>query len=280
MSRPLTAQPHERPHRFGIMRRMWTAALVIALAYGAIVALLWWHQERLIFLPVKLAPEHRFELGPDVHETWVDVPGARLHALHLKRSDPAGLVFYLHGNAGNLQSWFVNPDFWRAQNFDLFMLDYRGYGKSGGRIESQAQLEADVRAAWEAVAPRYAGRKRVVFGRSLGSGLAAALSAQVRPDLTVLVSAYESMERMAAEQYPWVPSAVLRYPLRTGEALAQVRNPVLLVHGARDELIPLHHSERLRQRAPGSQVLVIPQAGHNDLQEFPQYYEGLAAQLR
>jgi hypothetical protein len=64
-----------------------------------------------------------------------------------------GVVFYLHGNAGNLDSWFVNADFWRQANVDLFMLDYRGYGKSSGRITSQAQLEADVRAAWAAVAP-------------------------------------------------------------------------------------------------------------------------------
>jgi pimeloyl-ACP methyl ester carboxylesterase len=131
------------------------AALLVALLYAALLALVWWQQERLIFLPSKLAADHRFDFGADVHEAWVEVPGARLHALHLRQAKPRGVIFFLHGNAGNLDSWFVNADFYRRLNLDVFMLDYRGYGKSSGRIESQAQLESDVRAAWSSIAPRY-----------------------------------------------------------------------------------------------------------------------------
>jgi uncharacterized protein len=61
-------------------------------------------------------------------------------------------------------------------NYDLFIIDYRGYGKSTGRIESEVQLHADVRAAWEAIAPRYRGKPIVIYGRSLGTGLAASLA--------------------------------------------------------------------------------------------------------
>ncbi|TXC66715.1 lysophospholipase [Piscinibacter aquaticus] len=97
------------------------------------------------------------------------------------------------------------------------MLDYRGYGKSSGRIESEAQLHADVRAVWRAVAPHYAGKRVVLYGRSLGTALAASLAAELQPDLTMLVSPYTSMEAMARQHYPWVPGALLRYPLRTDE---------------------------------------------------------------
>lgn len=260
--------------------RVLSSTLLVALAlYGAVLALLWWGQERLLFHPTVLPAEHRFELPADAHEAWVEVPGARLHALHLQLPQPDGVVFFLHGNAGSLQTWFVNTGLYRRANMDLFMLDYRGFGKSSGRIESQAQLEADVRAAWAQVAPRYAGKTRMIYGRSLGTGLAAELAAEVQPELTVLVSPYRSMAALAAEKYPWVPGAVLRYPLRTDLALPRVKGPVLLVHGGRDTLIPPSHSEALRALAPQTELLLVAQAAHNDIHDFTAYLEGLSAFL-
>ncbi len=256
------------------------AAVLGALVYAAVLALLWWSQERLIFQPVTLPANHRFELGPDVHETWVDVPGARLHALHLRLPRPDGVVFFLHGNAGNLESWFVNADFYRRANFDLFMIDFRGYGKSNGRVRSEAELMADVRAAWAQIAPQYKGLRRVIYGRSLGSGLAAMLAAEVQPELTVLATPYSSMCALVRDLYPWVPPGLLRYPLRTDLALPRVKGPVLMVHGAHDELIPVAHSTRLAALAPAVKLLLLPEAGHNDIQMFPAYLDALAAALR
>jgi hypothetical protein len=256
-----------------------SAFLLLAL-YALVLGLLWFGQEKLLFQPQKLPQDHRFNQGPDVHEIWVDVPGARLNALHLRRPQPQGVVFFVHGNAGSLENWFVNVDFYRQANFDLFMFDYRGFGKSNGRIESQAHLEADVRAAWESIAPRYAGLRKVFYGRSLGTGLATNLAVQTPPDLLVLVSAYSSMVAVAAQHYGWVPSALLRYPLRTDLMLPQVKNPVLLVHGGLDTLIPPSHSEVLHALVPQSEFLLVPEAGHNDIQEFTVYLNTLAAAMR
>ncbi len=254
------------------MQRLLALLAVAVLLYGLLLALLWWGQERLLFLPTRLAPDYRFALERDVHERTIDVDGARLHALHLKLPAPRGVVFFLHGNAGNLESWFVDLDVFRRANFDVFMIDYRGYGKSSGRIESEAQLHADVRAAWDAVAPSYAGRKRVLLGRSLGSGLAATLALQVQPDLTILVSPYASMRALASEVYPWVPSSLLlRYPLATDAAVARLRTRLLLLHGERDDIIPAHHAQALKQVQPQARLHIVKGAGHNDLQSFDEY---------
>lgn len=247
----------------------------LAATYALLAAAIWWGQERLLFKPEVLAPDHRFALAVDVHETWIDVPGARLNALHLRLPRPRGVVFFLHGNAGNLQSWFAAADFYRRANFDLFMLDYRGYGKSSGHIQSQDQLQADVRAAWAAVAPRYAGLPRVIYGRSLGSGLAAALAAEVQPELTVLVSPFENLAAVASLHYPWLPMSLLRYPLRTDAVLPRIRGPVWIAHGEHDRLIPLQQAEHLQALSPRVSLLRVPGVGHADIQRSAVYLQGL-----
>jgi alpha-beta hydrolase superfamily lysophospholipase len=260
--------------------RLWLGwALALLLAYAALLGALWLWQEKLLFHPRTLPAEHRFNAGADVHEVFIDVPGARLNALHLRLPDPDGVVFYLHGNAGHLQSWFVNTDLYRRANLDLFMLDYRGFGKSSGHIESEAQLHADVRAAWAHIAAKYEGRHRVFVGRSLGTGLAATLAAEVQPELTLLISPYQSIASLAGEIYPWVPGALLRYPLRTDLVLPRIEGPVLLLHSDRDATIPVEHSRRLLAAVPTARLAVIEGAGHNDLQAFDAYRQALAEAL-
>lgn len=246
------------------------------LLYVLVLGALWLRQEALLFYPQALPADHRLATAPDVNEVSIEVPGATLSALHLRLPQPRGVVFFLHGNAGHLGSWFSRPDWYRRANVDLVMVDYRGYGKSTGRIESEAQLRADVRAAWEHFAPMYAGRPVVVYGRSLGSGLAVGLAEQLGaagrpPALTLLVSPYTSLRDLAREVYPWVPSAVLRYPMDTAALLPRLKGPVLLVHGGRDTLIPPAHSLALQRLRPQTRVEILPQAGHNDVQEDPRY---------
>jgi pimeloyl-ACP methyl ester carboxylesterase len=261
------------------------AFLLCALVlYAAAVGFLWWKQESLMFYPVPLPVDHRLATEPDVHEGTVAVEGATLSVLHLQRPGAKGVVFFLHGNAGNLAGWFSNADFYRQAGFDLVMPDYRGFGKSTGHIASARQLRADARAVWDSVAERYRGRKLVIYGRSLGTALAADLAQQLSaegraPDLTVLVSPYTSLRDLTREFYPWVPGAALRYPLDTATHLPHLRGRVLLVHGARDTLIRVHHSERLHQVLPSAHLVVVPGAGHNDIQEFPQYRQELRGAL-
>jgi pimeloyl-ACP methyl ester carboxylesterase len=256
-----------------------------AALYTAAVAWLWFRQEHLLFEPEALQSGDPISTDADTREFTVDVPGAQLSVAQLKLPDPRGVVFYLHGNSGNLRKWFVDLDAFRELNFDVVMMDYRGYGKSTGRIGSEAQLRSDVLAVWNAVASQYAGKRIVVSGQSLGTALAAGLSAELSeagctPDLTILVSPYSSMKALADELYPWVPSRVLRYPLHTKDNATRVKGPVLLVHGDKDELIGFHHSEAIRQALPSScQLLCVEGAGHSDVHCFPSFRQGLATAL-
>lgn len=265
---------------------IFSASLLAAIGavYAAAVGYLWLRQERLLFEPEPLAPDDCVTCGSDTHELFVDVPGARLSVAHLKRPNPRGVFFFLHGNSGNLKKWFTELDGFRESNFDVVMFDYRGFGKSTGCIESEEQLRADVAAVWAHFAPMYEGKRIVISGQSLGTGLAAGLAAQLcasgrSPDLTLLVSPYSSMKALAAELYPWVPMQVLRYPLHTLEHAAKLLGPVMLIHGEKDELIPIHHSEKLCSAMRSAQLLRVTGAGHGDVHQFPSVRKALMSAL-
>jgi uncharacterized protein len=256
--------------------------------YTAAIGWLWFRQERLLFEPTRLPAGHVLCTDPDVHEFSIDVPGAKLSAAQLRLPAPRGVVFFLHGNSGNLLDCLVDLDAFREVNFDVVMFDYRGYGKSTGCIESEEQLRADVRYVWEYFSKQYEGKRIVIAGQSLGTALAAGLGAELTaagraPDLTLLVSPYSSMRALADEIYPWanpwVPRQVLRYPLHTAEHAARLSGPLMLVHGDKDELIGIHHSEVLCTAVPQAQLLRVEGAGHSDVHKFPSFRKALAGAL-
>ena len=258
--------------------------LAIGAIYAGAVGWLYFRQERLLFEPDALPMDEPISTDADTREFFVDVPGARLSVAHLQRPDPRGVFFFLHGNSGNLKKWFVELDAFRQANFDVVMFDYRGFGKSSGQIESEEQLRADVAAVWAHFAPAYEGKRVVISGQSLGTGLAAGLAAQLcsdghAPDLTLLVSPYSSMRNLAMELYPWVPVQVLRYPLHTLEHAAKLLGPVMLIHGDKDELIPIHHSETLCKSMRSAELVRVTGAGHSDVHQFPDVRKALASAL-
>ena len=256
----------------------------VGAVYTAAIGWLWFRQERLLFEPTPLPADEPLVSDPDVVEEWIEVPGARLSAAQLRLPSPRGVVFFLHGNSGNLRDCLVDIDAFRQVNFDVVMFDYRGYGKSSSCIESESQLRADVAAVWTHYAPQYEGKRIVIAGQSLGTALAAGLSAELcaagrAPDLTLLVSPYSSMRALADELYPWVPRQVLRYPLHTAEHAARLKGPLMLIHGDKDELIGIHHSHALRTAAPAAQFLCVEGAGHGDVHKFPSFRKALHGAL-
>jgi uncharacterized protein len=258
--------------------------------YCAALGWLWFAQEKLIFMPTVLPANAVLSQRSDVREVVVNVPdvsgtsGAQLSALHLKLPAPKGVVFFLHGNAGNAVTWLIDPDFYSRANFDVVMMDYRGYGKSTGSISSEAQLRADVRAVWNHFAPQYPDKKWLLLGRSLGTSLAAGLAVDLAqagraPDATILVSPYENFITLTTEHYPLVPQALLRYPMRTDQLVPTIPN-LLLLHGDQDTVIPLRHSQALAQLAPKARLQVIEGGAHNDLQDFASYTDAIQAVMR
>ena len=129
--------------------------------------------------------------------------------------------------------------------------------------------------------PAISDRPIVIYGRSLGTGLAARLARDVNPALLVLVTPYESLSAAARRAFPIAPEFLLKYRLRTDAVIGDVRSPMLFVHGNRDTLIPLADSERLLALAKSpAELVVVEGAGHNDIHTFATYVEPLTRHLR
>ena len=254
---------------------------VVAALYVLLCGVLYFKQEKLLFAPTHLPAGFQFRFPGRFEERWTTAAdGARLHGLLFKTPNAKGLIFYLHGNGGALDSWGDVAATYTALGYDVFLPDYRGYGKSGGTITNQAQLLADVDAVYRQLLPEYPENCTVVLGYSLGTGPATWLAAHHHPRLLILQAPYFSMRDMAARLYPFVPSFVLRYPMTTNELIGRVSAPIVLFHGDHDEVIDYRSALRLRALLkPTDTLIVLPGARHNGMTNNPDYQRELARRL-
>ena len=254
---------------------------ILLTLYLALCGALYVKQESLLFYPYRLPATYQFDFPGKFEERWTTAAdGTRLHGLLFRVPNSKGLVFYLHGNGGALNTWGEAAAAYISLHYDVFLLDYRGYGKSGGHITSQAQLLADVQTAYRQLLPEYPERRTVILGYSVGTGLATWLAAQQHPRLLILQAPYFSMRDLATHLYPFVPGFLIRYPLPTNELIGRVRAPIVLFHGHRDAVIYYGSSLKLKALLkPSDKVILLPGAGHNGMTDNPQYRRELAKLL-
>jgi pimeloyl-ACP methyl ester carboxylesterase len=270
------------------MKKMLLTFLVVGAGlYLLLCAALYFKQEALLFYPEKLPATHQFGFAGRYAEHPITASdGTTLSGILFKADTAKGLVFFLHGNGGSLAGWGTLASVYTRRGYDVFMLDYRGYGKSGGTISSQAELLSDVETAFQQVAAGYLASKSnvVIVGYSLGTGPATWLAGRHKPDMLLLHAPYYSMTDMAGHTVPiWpiLPNWLLRYPLPTDKWIRQVAAPIVLFHGDRDGVIPHNSSVRLQALLkPNEQFITIKGSGHNDLLDHPQYQQVIATLLK
>ncbi len=254
---------------------------ILVLIIAALHVLLYFFQEKLIFFPSLTDPNFRYQTRYPHQEVKLEADGASLHALHFKHENPKGLILYFHGNGGDLKDWSSIGDELAASGFDVLIYDYRGYGKSTGRISSESQLHSDAKLMFDYAKKKFEDHQIILFGRSIGTALATKLASQHPVKQVILESPYESLSSISRKLYPYVLPFILKYTLRNDEFAPQVKSPVLILHGTEDEIIPFSSGLALSKRFTGPTSMVAIQGGHhNDLSLFPEYQNALASTLR
>ena len=205
--------------------------------------------------------------------------GTRLHAWFLPaRGAARASVLFLHGNAENISTHFQNVAWMPAEGFNVLALDYRGYGESQG-TPSLAGAQLDIDAAMRALLarPDVDPKRVVLFGQSLGGAFAIYYGAhgRYRTNLSVVVaeSAFSDYRAVTREKlagffltwpFQWLPWLTVDddySPIAAVGAISPI--PLLLIHGDRDPVVPLHHSRKLFERAGNPKdIWIVPGAGH------------------
>jgi uncharacterized protein len=257
-----------------------TAGILVIL-YILAMGYLSFQQEQLIFFPEKLKQTHAFSFDREFEEIFIPAPdGVKLHGVLFKAPASKGLVFYLHGNAGSVDSWGWVAETYTELGYDTFVFDYRGYGKSEGKISNEAQFYADAQAAYDVLKSRYPEEQTVVAGYSIGSAAAAKLAAENHPRLLLLQAPYYSLGDLMQTLYPIVPTFLLKYKFDTYRYVKQTKAPIAIFHGLLDEIIYPGSSEKLKAHLkPNDQVFLLKGQGHNGMNENPAYKRQLARVL-
>ena len=261
---------------------------IVLLAYGLIALAVYFAQTRLLYYPAN--PEREVTRTPaqvglaheEVRLTTADgvsLAGWFVPAEPVER----GVVLFFHGNAGNIGHRLDTLRFLNDLGLSTLILDYRGYGDSGGR-PTEAGTYRDAEAAWHhLVDARDIGPERIIlFGRSLGAAVAAELATRHRPAALVLESPFTSVPDLAAQIYPYLPIHWLaRFRYDTAGAAGRVACPVLVIHSTDDEIIPIAHGRAVFERVRGPRRFLEISGGHNTafLDSEREYMEGWEAFL-
>jgi len=256
--------------------------------YGVFAGFIYLMQPRLLYYPdvptrELTATPARIGLDYEVVTLWTG-DGVRLSAWFIPHPAPRATLLFLHGNAGNISHRLESIRLFHELGLAVFIIDYRGYGKSEGS-PSEAGTYRDAMAAWQyLVDARHIPQQNIViFGRSLGGAIAAELATRTRPGALVIESSFTSVPSMAARLYPWLPVRWLsRFRYDTRRSLDAIACPVLIIHSREDAVIPFAEGSELYARAREPKRFLELRGGHGDgfLVSGEHYLRGIDEFLR
>lgn len=249
---------------------------LIAFIYVAVIGIAYSTQERMIFYPSTLEPKYKFQLSLPFEEKYTDTGNEIVHSLLVKTSSPKGVVLYFHGNGGDMSQWAgVAQEIALRFSWDVWMVDYPGYGKSTGTIDSQERLLNAARKVYAQLRAEFPQQKTAIFGRSIGSGIAVKIAAENAVNGLILETPYLSVSHLTQGMYPWIPLFALKYPLTSLDWIREVKAPVITLHGDQDDIIPFEHGEKLATLPERSTFIRIPDGRHNNLSVYDLYWNSL-----
>jgi len=250
--------------------------LTVAIVYVVISIALYVVQDYFLFKPEKLPEDFQFLYeNQETQEYNLETrDGAVINGLRFRVKNPKGVVLYLKGNSKSIKGWGKFAVDFTRHGYDVFMLDYRGFGKSTGR-RSQKAIKRDLQEVYTKIKDRVSEDNIIVYGRSLGSGFATKLASINNPKMLILDAPYYSLTKVTARYMPFMPLSILiKYPLPTYKWLKYVQCPIHIVHGTDDKLIPYKTSVKLSQINPKlTRLHTIIGGGHKNLNNFESYHQ-------
>lgn len=237
----------------------------------------------MLFQKASLPQDFAFDFEEKHEELFLETePGAQINALYFKTDNPKGIVLYFHGRGGNLSdNWGKVSREFTSRGYELFVMDYRGFGKSTGKLSEKAICH-DADSCYNYLTNIYNENQIVVYGRSLGTGIATYVASHHDPKTLVLEAPYFSILDLTPRQAPYLPRflipMILKYHFRTDKWIVRVDAPIHIFHGTDDELVPYDSSTRLLKLLKDKRdasLISIENGKHNHLRYHPKYQNAL-----
>ncbi len=256
---------------------LWLHVLILILgAYIIVSVLLYYLQDYFLFKPEKLPKDFNFYYeNQSVSEYNLETrDGAIINGLHFSVEKPLGVVLYLKGNSKSIKGWGKFAVDFTRNNYDVIMVDYRGFGKSTGK-RSQKAIKHDLQFIYNEIREKVSEKYIIIYGRSLGSGFATKLASMNNPKMLILDAPYYSLTKVTGRYMPFMPlSIILKYPMPTYKWLKYVKCPIHIIHGTKDKLIPFGSSVKLSQvNQKLTRLHPIIGGGHKNLNNFESYHK-------
>ncbi len=253
------------------MTGLWKIVLMALAVYALLVAFLYMRQESMIFYPDM--PGRQLTATPgDLGLMYEDVifttdDEIDLHGWFVAADEPVGTLLFFHGNAGNISHRLESIFIFNSLRLNVFIIDYRGYGRSQGKI-SETGTYLDARAAWSHLTEDRGidADSIIIFGRSLGSAIATWLASQYDCAGLIIESGFSSVPSMAQRIYPFLPVKWLtRFRYDTASNVRKVNSPVLVIHSKTDRVIPYEEARLVFESARSDRRSFLEiQGDHND----------------
>lgn len=266
------------------MRKRWRWLKVVVIIYCVIGIALYYLQDYILFHPVRLNQEHKYKFTLPHKE--VNIPYSVKSTINLVQflvpdSAAKGVVLYFHGNKKNI-SWYSKfaPHF-TAHGYEVWMIDYPGFGKSTGTFSEQRLYDWAL-TLYKLARARFSPDSIIIYGKSMGTGIAAQLASIRDCRYLILETPYYDMPSIIDNYLPVYPvNKMIHYKLPTWKYLQNITAPVTIFHGTGDWVIPYRNAKRLKPFLKQNDVFVtVEKGGHNDLYEFPLVIKGLDSLLK
>ncbi len=273
------------PNKHTRIRSMIQTVVTLVLVYGLYCGVLFLLQRYVMYPGAGMAPP--LSEPPDVaglERVFLDTPGGRVEVWYVppatdNGSGPAPVAICAHGNGEFIDMWPFEFAELPAMGVGLVLVEYPGFGRSGGSPSQDAITSAFVAAHdWATARPDVDAGRVVLLGRSLGGGAVCRLATRRPSAAMILISTFTSARSFAIRYL--APPFLVRDPFDNLSAVRDYENPLLVIHGSRDGIIPFRHGRRLAEAAPDGRLIQYPD-GHNDLPtDGPRFWRDLRSFLR
>lgn len=272
-------------------KRSWFRTIrLILLIYGSVGIAIYYLQDYILFHPVSLPRDYAYNFKEPYRE--VNIPydsGSNINVIQFSvpasaqsvPPAPKGVVLYFHGNRDNIGWYEKFVSNFTKNGYEVWMMDYPGYGKSTGPVNEQ-RLYDYAGQLYKLARARFSPDSITLYGKSLGTGVAAWLASRKNCRQLILETPYYSMTSLAGYYFPIYPTGrMIHCKLPTYLYLQKVIAPVAILHGSSDWTIPHRNARRLSAfLKPGDTFITIPGGSHNDLNDFPLFHHELDSLLR